>query len=48
MIFGMPVSSFLTFLSWPVLWIAISLYMYFKMAKEDEMDEESWMEVDNS
>lgn len=48
MIFGMPASSFFTFLSWPVLWVAISLYMYFKMAKEDEMDEDSQVEVNKS
>lgn len=48
MIFGMPASSFFAFLSWPILWVAISMYVYFKMAKEDEMDEQSNMEVTKS
>lgn len=37
MIFNMPVSTFMMFLSWPVIWIALALVIYRVMAKQDAL-----------
>lgn len=41
MIFGLQPMVFFAFLSWPVTYIAISIIMYFVMAKHDK-EEEEW------
>ncbi len=41
--FGLPMESFLAFLIWPVIYIVISVIMYFVMAKNDKKEEE-WEE----
>jgi len=41
MIFGMPTISFLAFLSWPVIFITISIIIYFQMAKDDAVTDDT-------
>lgn len=37
MIFNMPISTFLMFLSWPAVWIVLALVIYRVMAKQDAL-----------
>lgn len=41
MIFGMPTISFLAFLSWPVTFMTIAIIIYFRMAKQDAITDDS-------
>ena len=36
MIFNMPISTFLMFLSWPAIWIVLSIILFRHMSKQDE------------
>ena len=36
MIWGMPAQSFFAFLSWPVIYITLSVIVYFIMKKQDD------------
>ncbi|WP_156900469.1 hypothetical protein [Anaerovorax odorimutans] len=40
-IFGMPIISFLAFLSWPVIFMTVAIIIYFRMAKQDAMTDDS-------
>ena len=44
MIFGMPTISFLAFLSWPVTFTVTALIIYFIMAKQDALTDDSEFE----
>lgn len=44
MIFGLQPMVFFAFLIWPVVYIAVSVTMYFVMAKHDK-EEEKWEEA---
>ena len=40
MIFGIPAVSFWVFAVWPIFYVAISFFFYFRMVKTDELEEE--------
>lgn len=40
-LFGMPIVSFLAFLSWPITFITVSLIIYYFMAKADAVTDDS-------
>jgi len=44
MIFGMPTISFLAFLSWPVTFTVTALIIYYFMAKQDALTDDSEFE----
>lgn len=43
-IFGMPVLSFFAFLSWPVTFMTVALIIYYFMAKQDAVTDDSEFE----
>ena len=44
MMFGMPVWTFLAFLSWPVIFITSAIVIYIIMAKQDALIDDSEFE----
>ncbi|MGJ9457424.1 hypothetical protein [Oceanobacillus sp. CF4.6] len=38
--FNLPAETFWLFIPWPFIWMAIGLFMYFKLKKEDRYEEE--------
>jgi hypothetical protein len=44
MIFGMPTISFLAFLSWPLTFTVTALIIYYFMAKQDALTDDSEFE----
>lgn len=40
-LFGMPLISFIAFLSWPITFTTIAIIIYFRMAKQDAQTDDS-------
>jgi hypothetical protein len=38
--FNLPLETFLWFIPWPFIWVGIALVIYFKMKKDDELENE--------
>ncbi|MDC3424414.1 hypothetical protein NC797_07820 [Aquibacillus sp. 3ASR75-11] len=37
--FNLPMETAWAFLPWPILWLGLALYMYFKLKKEDHWED---------
>jgi hypothetical protein len=40
LMFNLPFETFLWFIPWPFIWVGIALVIYFKMKKDDELENE--------
>jgi len=42
--FGLPAQTFWWLCPWPIIWTALALYIYWRMNREDQLEEQLFEE----